>query len=78
MITNAKYVQKLVLNVGVILASKVASIVVAIFIALLLNGLGRTMSWYARPLWIFFLYVVPTTFVLMAGILFHAKASHKV
>ncbi|XP_055690265.1 endoplasmic reticulum metallopeptidase 1-like isoform X2 [Lutzomyia longipalpis] len=35
-------------------------------IALSLTVLGRTMSWYARPIWIYFLYVLPTLSVSMA------------
>lgn len=37
-----------------------------IVIALSLTVLGRTMSWYARPIWIYFLYVLPTLSVSMA------------
>ena len=34
-------------------------------IALLLTKLGKVMSWYARPAWLFFLYVCPTVAVSM-------------
>lgn len=56
----------------------VASVVSTLSIALFLNSLGRTMSWYARPLWVFFLYVIPTLVVSMAAILLHAKRYNKV
>lgn len=76
-ISNAKYVQKLAQCIGIIWSLQIAALLVSISIALLLNGLGRTMSWYARPLWVFFLYIVPTMLTLMVGILFHSRYSQK-
>ncbi|KAK4885667.1 hypothetical protein RN001_001938 [Aquatica leii] len=76
-ISNAYYIRKVAQCMGAVIASSLASLLVSVSIALLLNGLGRTMSWYARPLWIFFLYVVPAMLVLMATILYHARTTHK-
>ncbi|KAF5278793.1 hypothetical protein FQA39_LY18351 [Lamprigera yunnana] len=76
-ISNAKYVHKLLQCVGAIIGSGIAAVFVSVAIALCLNGLGRTMSWYARPLWVFFLYVVPATLVLMSVILYHSRTIHK-
>jgi hypothetical protein len=63
---------------SIIIGSWVASIITDLLIAVCLTCLGRTMSWYARPLWIFFLYVIPTLLVSMAVILLHAKYYQKV
>jgi hypothetical protein len=62
---------------SIIIGSWVASIITDLLIAVCLTCLGRTMSWYARPLWIFFLYVIPTLLVSMAVILLHAKYYQK-
>lgn len=62
----------------IVVISWVLSVVSTVVIASFLNGLGRTMSWYARPLWVFFLYVIPTLLVSMASVLIHAKYYNKV
>ncbi|KAJ3647303.1 hypothetical protein Zmor_019187 [Zophobas morio] len=72
-LTTRQYFRKLSGCMSIIIASWIASIIAAIMIAVCLTGLGRTMSWYARPLWIFFLYVIPTLVVSMAVILLHSK-----
>lgn len=36
------------------------------------------MSWYARPFWAFFLYVLPCFVILLFSILLHAKYYNKV
>ncbi|KAF5299923.1 hypothetical protein FQR65_LT09318 [Abscondita terminalis] len=76
-VSNTTYIKKIVQCMGAIITSGIASLCFSLAVSLLLNGLGRTMSWYARPLWIFFLYVVPTTLVLMGTILYHARTAHK-
>lgn len=48
--------------IGVVLSWFVV-VVVVVSIAVALNVLGRTMAWFARPLWIFFLYICPTLLV---------------
>lgn len=58
--------------------SWLASVVSTLSIAFFLESMGRTMSWYARPLWVFFLYVIPTLVVSMLAILLHAKLYNKV
>lgn len=70
--------KKLVQNMGAGLVALIAPVVVCVAIALSLNALDRTMSWFARPIWIFFLYIVPTFLVSMGVIYIHAKYRHKV
>lgn len=62
---------------AIAITSWILAIIVAVLIAISLNGLGRTMSWYARPLWLFFLYIIPTLLVPMGTLLLHAKYYHK-
>lgn len=57
----------------VVLGTWVLSVIATLLIAAFLTGLGRTMSWYARPLWIFFIYVIPIMLVSMATVLVHSK-----
>lgn len=61
-----------------IIGTIIACVIVSILIALLLNQLGRTMSWFARPIWLFFLYVIPTLVTSMGILLIHSKKVHKV
>ncbi|XP_015836953.1 endoplasmic reticulum metallopeptidase 1 isoform X4 [Tribolium castaneum] len=72
-LTTRQYFVKLSGCMSIIVGSWVASIITSLLIAVCLNALGRTMSWYARPLWIFFLYVIPTLLVSMAVLLLHSK-----
>ncbi|XP_018563035.1 endoplasmic reticulum metallopeptidase 1 isoform X1 [Anoplophora glabripennis] len=76
-IKKRQYIRKLVGCMFVVVISWVLSVVSTVVIASFLNGLGRTMSWYARPLWIYFLYVIPTLLVSMASVLLHAKYYNK-
>ncbi|CAH0550191.1 unnamed protein product [Brassicogethes aeneus] len=69
--------KKLLGCVVIVFVSWLLSVLTAVGLAGILNGLGRTMSWYARPMWAFFLYVIPTILVSMATILLHAKYYHK-
>lgn len=71
------YVSKLWKNIGAVIVTWLIAVGVSLAIALLLNALGRTMSWYARPLWAFFLYVIPSLLVTMALLIMHAKKYHK-
>ncbi|KAJ8969459.1 hypothetical protein NQ317_008791 [Molorchus minor] len=76
-VKKEQYLKKLSGCMFAALASWVFSTMTTLIVASLLNGLGRTMSWYARPLWLFFLYVIPTLLALMASILIHAKYYNK-
>lgn len=62
----------------IIIVTLLATVFFAVLVAACLTALGRTMSWFARPLWIFFLYVIPTLLVSMAVLLLHAKFYQKV
>lgn len=77
-IDEKRYIKKLTQCMIVILGTVLCCIIVCLLVALLLNQLGRTMSWYARPIWILFLYVIPTVVTSMSIILFHSKKYHKV
>lgn len=72
-----KYVLKLTQCVAGVWITWLATAITVFAIAMLVTALGRTMSWYARPLWAFFLYVIPTVLVSMAITLVHAKYYHK-
>ncbi|CAH1280027.1 unnamed protein product [Diabrotica balteata] len=72
-----KYTKKLVGCMLAVFLSWIISVISTLGVAALINCLGRTMSWYARPLWIFFLYVIPTLVISMATVLYHAKVYNK-
>nr|XP_023012163.1 endoplasmic reticulum metallopeptidase 1-like [Leptinotarsa decemlineata] len=76
-LTKRQYFRKLIGCMIVVFLSWLLSVISTVLIATFLNCLGRTMSWYARPLWVFFLYVIPTLIVSMATILTHAKVYNK-
>ncbi|XP_029051156.2 endoplasmic reticulum metallopeptidase 1-like [Osmia bicornis bicornis] len=59
------YLKHLVLCIGAIIVSWLVSTLSCTLIALILTKLGKVMSWYARPAWLFFLYICPTIFVSM-------------
>ncbi|XP_011872010.1 PREDICTED: endoplasmic reticulum metallopeptidase 1-like [Vollenhovia emeryi] len=63
------YMRHLLICIGVIIISWWASMFSCTLVALFLTKLGKVMSWYARPAWLFFLYVCPTIFVSMIVIL---------
>lgn len=73
-----QYFLKLVNCMAAALGTFVASLLACLLVALCLNALERTMSWYARPIWVFFLYVIPTMLVCIGTIYLHAKKFHKV
>ncbi|XP_015429200.1 PREDICTED: endoplasmic reticulum metallopeptidase 1-like [Dufourea novaeangliae] len=59
------YLKHVLLCIGAITVSWLVSIISCTMIAFVLTKLGKVMSWYARPAWLFFLYVCPTIFVSM-------------
>ncbi|XP_043512200.1 endoplasmic reticulum metallopeptidase 1-like [Frieseomelitta varia] len=71
------YLKHLLLCTGAIVVSWMVSIFSCTLIALILTKLGKVMSWYARPAWLFFLYVVPTIFVSMTFFLFLGSRQKK-
>lgn len=73
-----QHVKKLLQNMGAGLLALIAPIVGCVVIAIGLNALDRTMSWFARPIWIFVLYIVPSYLVSAGLIYLHAKYRHKV
>ncbi|CAH1181734.1 unnamed protein product [Phyllotreta striolata] len=76
-LSGKTYIKKSMGCMMVVFLSWVMSVVSTLLIAGLINCLGRTMSWYARPLWIFFLYVIPTLVVSMATVLLHSRMYNK-
>ncbi|XP_060528863.1 endoplasmic reticulum metallopeptidase 1-like [Cylas formicarius] len=71
------YARKLLFCGSAIVASWVLSVAFGLLTAALINGLGRSMSWYCRPLWAFFLYVIPSLVISLITILLHAKYYNK-
>lgn len=57
------YMRQLFLCTGVIVCSWVLSLLTSGLTAFTLSMLNRSMSWFARPVWIFFLYVIPSFLV---------------
>lgn len=72
-----KYVLKVSYNIMATLGSWLLGIAGAGGVAMVLTGLDRTMSWYGRPMWLFFLYVIPSVLVTMCTLLLHSKYAHK-
>ncbi|XP_047115031.1 endoplasmic reticulum metallopeptidase 1-like isoform X1 [Schistocerca piceifrons] len=60
------------------ICSWLLGILACITIAVILTSIGCTMSWYARPVWIFFLYISPALAVPMAFILGLSHIQRKV
>ena len=56
----------------------IASFVTITVIASLLDAFGRPMSWYSKPHLIFFLYIVPTIFSVIAVFYFSLSRQKKV
>lgn len=77
-VSRQMYFKKLCNAMGAVLGTWFASVFFSLIVAVVLNMLNRTMAWYGRPLWVFFLYMVPTLLVLMIGIRLHAKYNHQV
>ncbi|XP_031849002.1 endoplasmic reticulum metallopeptidase 1 [Nomia melanderi] len=69
-VKKSTYVKHILLCIGAIIVSWLLSIISCTMIALVLTKLGKVMSWYGRPAWLFFLYVCPTIFVSMMFFLF--------
>lgn len=65
-VTTGIYLRQLGYTFLIQIMGCVASFAVVTFIALLLDATGRTMSWYAKPWLIFFLYMVPTVMSVIA------------
>jgi hypothetical protein len=63
------YVRQLAISSSVAIGSLLLILLANLLIALTLTALGRSMSWFSRPLWIFFLYICPTLFIPMALLL---------
>ncbi|KAK2579325.1 hypothetical protein KPH14_008277 [Odynerus spinipes] len=59
------YLKHLLMCVAVIISSWLVSLFSCTAIALTLTKLGKVMSWYVRPAWLFFLYICPTVFMSM-------------
>nr|CAD7408723.1 unnamed protein product [Timema cristinae] len=65
-VSRRDYMRQLVRSVGVALAMWILAILFVVLLALTLTVLGCTMSWFSRPLWIVFLYIIPSLLVPMA------------
>ncbi|KAI4469139.1 metallopeptidase m28 family member [Holotrichia oblita] len=76
-VSKHNYFKRLFNAMGAVVGTWFASALFCLAIAISLNLLDRTMAWYGRPLWVFFLYMVPTTLASKFVIYMHAKYSHK-
>lgn len=61
-----------------VICSWIICMISVTMIALLLTKLDKVMSWYARPAWLFFLYVCPTVAVSMSFFLYMGAKQRKV
>ncbi|KAE8739131.1 hypothetical protein FOCC_FOCC015360 [Frankliniella occidentalis] len=77
-LSQKQYLKQLLSCAGTALQSWLLSLFVAVALALSLTALGRTMSWYARPIWIIFLYVLPSLIFPMILLLYKAQKQRKV
>lgn len=77
-LSKKQYLKQLLSCAGVVLQSWLLTLLVSIVIALSLTGLSRTMSWYARPVWILFLYVLPALIFPMLLVLYKAQQQRKI
>lgn len=77
-LTHSIYVRQLALCVSTVIGSWIFSMFCATIVAMFLTQLGKVMSWYARPAWLFFLYICPTVIASMAFFLAVAKNQKKV
>ncbi|XP_043284842.1 endoplasmic reticulum metallopeptidase 1-like [Venturia canescens] len=59
-VKSMTYMKQILICSCAVIGSWLISMVSATFIALVLTKLGKVMSWYARPAWLFFLYICPT------------------
>ncbi|XP_076294654.1 endoplasmic reticulum metallopeptidase 1 isoform X2 [Lasioglossum baleicum] len=64
-IKKTVYFKYVLLCIGAITASWLVSMISCTMLAIVLTKLGKVMSWYAKPSWLFFLYVCPTIFISM-------------
>ncbi|KAL6262629.1 hypothetical protein P5V15_005422 [Pogonomyrmex californicus] len=71
------YMRHVLMCIGVIIISWLVSMFTCTLIALILTKLGKVMSWYARPTWLFFLYVCPTIFMSMIVFLYIGSRQKK-
>uniref|UniRef100_A0A0C9PTF3 FXNA-like protease n=1 Tax=Fopius arisanus TaxID=64838 RepID=A0A0C9PTF3_9HYME len=71
------YILQVFVCIGIILSSWLISLFSVTFIALVFTKLGKVMSWYARPAWLFFLYVCPTVSISMLWFMFAARYQRK-
>lgn len=59
-ISRSTYAKGLKWGVGFILLSWILTLVFVLGLAFVITLLNRPLSWFARPIWIFFLYIIPT------------------
>ncbi|EFN89465.1 Endoplasmic reticulum metallopeptidase 1, partial [Harpegnathos saltator] len=76
-VKTSVYIKHIVICVGTIIISWIVSASSCTLVALTLTKLGKVMSWYARPAWLFFLYVCPTTFMSMIVFLYVGSKQKK-
>ncbi|XP_046630569.1 endoplasmic reticulum metallopeptidase 1-like isoform X1 [Neodiprion virginianus] len=72
---HSVYIKQLALSVSAVIGSYIFSMISVTIVAVFLTHLGKVMSWYARPAWLFFLYICPTIFSSMA--FFLAVSNHQ-
>ncbi|XP_011497152.1 PREDICTED: endoplasmic reticulum metallopeptidase 1-like [Ceratosolen solmsi marchali] len=64
-VKKSRYTKELIICIVIIICSWIISMIFMTIIALIFTKLGKVMSWYARPAWLFFLYVCPTIAISM-------------
>lgn len=76
-VKKSTYLKQLLVCTGAIILSWLISMISCTLIVRVLTKLGKVMSWYARPAWLFFLYVCPTIFVSMIFFLYVGSRQKK-
>ncbi|XP_039276206.1 endoplasmic reticulum metallopeptidase 1 [Nilaparvata lugens] len=72
-IVKQLYMRQMFLCTGVIVCGWVLSLLTCGLTAFTLTMLNRAMSWFARPVWIFFLYIIPSLLVPLLVTLLAAR-----
>ncbi|KAL1130292.1 hypothetical protein AAG570_013230 [Ranatra chinensis] len=72
------YIWQMFICTCVVLLSWISSLFLTAATALLLSVLNRAMSWYSRPIWLLFLYIIPSLFLQFAIISGVSKKQNRV
>ncbi|CAH0380645.1 unnamed protein product [Bemisia tabaci] len=76
-VTSSQYVRLMCLSSLIIILTGVVALFFTTSIALGLSALNRAMSWFSRPAWLFFLYLIPVFVTLLSSTMIFSKKIRK-